>query len=204
MSKKFSVHEFLDGILTTKKLEEPAELAHQGWLTAKEEGLKDPNNPFQGYGPSRIKVGDLSVKEKADLGILLDANPSDDVYHPLYLPFEELDSETQGKNLVPLLVLCYGIGDFLLGNAATKDDLVNLLQGIISGKDFESVDMLMRLNHVSFQAGEVRVGSRPYGPNAREDFPLYSSLHPEVQKLDEYTLLPAVNWLLNEIKNGDN
>lgn len=193
--------DFLNSILTTEKLEGAAVASHdEGWLAAKKRDLADASNPFRGWGMKRIRVRDLDPCQRTELGIANDADYTADVFHPLFKPLAELDTDTRGKNVVPLAVLCYGLGDFLLSPDASMEDLAQLLDAIIDGTDKAAVNTLMRLNHACFQAQEIRVGARPFGDNARDDFPLFSSLKGDVAELDAWTLLPAAKWLRTQIK----
>jgi len=192
--------DFLNTILTTEKLEGAAVASHdEGWYAAKKRDLSDPNNPFKGWGEKRIRVRDLDSTTHSELGIPENADSGADVFHPFFKSLSELDTDTRGKNVVPLAVLCYGLGDFLLSPEASLEDLIRQLDAIIDGTDKAAVNTLMRLNHACFQAQEIRVGARPFGENARDDFPIFSSLKGDVAELDAWTLLPAAKWLRSQI-----
>ncbi|MBP9750678.1 MAG: hypothetical protein KBC95_02410, partial [Candidatus Peribacteraceae bacterium] len=87
---------------------------------------------------------------------------------------------------------------------STVNDLIQVLDGLLSGTDKQGILDLTMLNHIVFQCQEIRVGSRPYGANARTDFPLYDNLTKKVQALDSYTLLPAAAWLREFAKQHNN
>jgi hypothetical protein len=204
MSETQTAVNLLNKILTTAQVEGAAAVSHNGWLAPKQAAKENPNDPFQGWGPERVRVRELTPEQRQELGIAEGASPGADVYHPLFKPFEELDTDTQGKNVLPLAVLCYGLGDFLLQPGATVQDLATLLDGLLDRSNASAINLLMRLNHVAFQSAEIRVGSRGFGENARDDFPLFMSLHQEVAALDEYTLLPAAQWLREQIRKDYN
>ncbi len=196
-----NARDFLNRVLTTDMIEGAGADSHGGWYAAQKAKLDDPTNPFRGYGPKRLRVRDLSADSLTELGIALDANPGADVYHPLFRSWAELDADTKNKNVPPLAVLCYAIGDFkFFGNESLKE-LAQTLEGVISGEDTESIDILTKVNHLAFQCQELRVGSRGYGDNKRDDFPLFASLGKDVAALDEYTLMPAAKWLLAQVRS---
>lgn len=194
---------FIDSILTSSLVEGAAALSHGGWLASKEAALQDPNNPFQGRGENRVRVRDLSDAELADLGIQrTESNGGSDVYHHLFMPFEELNTDTKGKNVQPLAALCYALGDFILNGDATVKDLVEVLESIIDGSNQDAIDTIVRVNHACFQAAEIRIGARGFGDTARDDFPLYCSLSSDVAELDAWTTVPAAKWLLEQAQNS--
>lgn len=202
-TKQSLAQDFLNAVLTTEEVESAGKDSHEGWLKTKDPELRTEKNPsgiFLGLGAKRVRVRDLSPKERQDLNIPDDANGGSDVYHNLYRPWSELDSDTRNKNVPPMGVLCYGLGDFLLEDDATVADLGEALRRLLSGEDASGIKLLSKINHVAFQCGELRVGSRGYGPDARDDFPLFKSLKKKVQELDEYTLLPAAKCLLDKIR----
>jgi hypothetical protein len=192
---------FLNGILTTEKIEAAATFGHNdGWLANKKKALEDLNNPFRGYGESRIRVRDLSVERRVELGIADDADATADVFHFLFREFSDLDADNKNKNVPPLAILCYTLGDFLIKENTSLEELKEIVVSMVDGSNKEAIGLVSRINHVAFQSMELRVGSRPFGKNARTDFPLFSSLADNIAKLDEYTILPAAQWLVKQIE----
>jgi hypothetical protein len=198
-----SAREFLNGHVNSFLIEGVAELSHNNWRSIKAAAMEDPNNPYRGWGPNRIKVGQLSPEDRIALGIAPDANPADDVYHPFDLPFAELDDDTKGKNIVPMVALCNGLGDIVLDESATIADLEISLMSFIDGSD-DTINMLLsKIHHIAFVAGEIREGSRPYGATYRDDFPLFEMLDKPVQDLDRDVLVPVAEFLLSKFKPDD-
>jgi hypothetical protein len=198
-----SAREFLNGHVDSFLIEGAAELSHNNWRSIKTAAMEDPANPYRGWGPDRIKVGQLSVEDKKALGIAMDANPADDVFHPLDLPYDQLDEDTKGKNIVPMVALCNGLGDMVLDESATVADLEISLTSFVEGSDNTLNMFLSRIHHIAFVAGEIRKGSRPYGETYRDDFPLFEMLDKPVQDLDRDVLIPVAQFLLSKLKPDD-
>lgn len=201
MTKFTDARAFLNHVLTSELIEGAARASHEGWLTGKQ---KELSGAFRGYGPKRVRVRDLSAAQRADLRIPADADPALDVYNPAYVGWADLDQDVKNKNVPPLALLLYHLGQNVLPPGATVLDLQAVLQGLVDGTDKAGILQLTMLNHIVFQCQELRTGARPYGPNARTDFPLYDNLTKQVQALDGYTLLPAAAWLLGETKKYTN
>jgi hypothetical protein len=184
--------------LTSELLEGPARVTHELWLDGKRAALEDPANPFRGYGPLRIKVRDLPADERAALG---DADDGADIYHPLYQPYDELDSDGRSKNAVPMVVLCNAMGDIVLPANSELAALESALEQFIEGSNTQLVGLLARIQHLGFTASEVRVGARGYGEGARDDMGLHGFLSRSVQELDVDALKPVAEWMLTQLRN---
>jgi hypothetical protein len=194
-----TAQEFLDHYATVAELlEAPARIAHEAWRETKLAALKDPADPYRGYGPVRIKVRDLPEAERAALG---DVSPNADVYHHLDLPYDEVDQDTSNKNVVPMVVLCNALGDIVLPPNSELAMLERALEEFVSGANTQLTGLLARIHHLAFSASEVRVGARPYGKEARDDLRLHGFLSRPVQELDVTTLRPVAEWLLSQMHN---
>jgi hypothetical protein len=190
--------EVLNYLLTTQAIEEAARYAHDIWRAGKHMALEDPENPYRGYGPVRIKVRDLPEDERAALG---NVDPGLDVFHPLDVPFDELPGDGQNKNVLPLVFMCYSIGDVVSPPDADIAWLEATLAKFVEGDDQSLNEILGKLAHLGFMSSEVRVGARPFGDNARDDFPLYQSLSEPVQRLDIDAMRSSAEWMLEQLHN---
>jgi hypothetical protein len=197
-----SASEYLDYIVSSEHVEDVGAYIHELWREVKRTARDDPTNPYIGYGPTRVKVSHLDEETRRSLGIAEDAAPDADIYHPLDRPYEELEEDTRNKNAVPVIVLCNFLGDIVLDEQATLIDLENTIQALLDGNDPENFDLLKRIHHIAFLAGEARVSARGYGENERSDFHLYSALPEHVQELDGTTVLPVGEWIVKEFQKG--
>jgi hypothetical protein len=193
-----TAQELLDHYLSTELLEGAARAAHEAWRETKHAALEDLANPYRGYGPKRIKVRDLSAEERVALP---DADPSADVYHPLDVSYEQLDGDSRNKNVVPMVVLCNALGDLVLPPNSELATLETALEQFVAGTNDQLTGLLARIQHLGFSTSEVRVGARPYGIDARDDFRLHGFLSRPVQELDVVALQPVAEWLLTQLRN---
>jgi hypothetical protein len=200
--KALPAQDFLNAHIGSILLESAAAFSHESWRGIKTAARDDPTNTYLGWGPQRIKVRQLSDAEKVGLGIPIDADPAADVYHPLDLPFDQLDEDTKNKNTVPMLVLADAMAEIVLSSAASISELETKLIDFIERRSPELVLLLNKIHHIAFLAGEIRSGERPYGENARDDFRLFDKLDGATQELDYDTLLPVAEFLLRKI-HGD-
>jgi hypothetical protein len=196
--------EYLDYIVSSEHIEDVGAYVHELWRSTKRAAQNDPNNPYIGYGPTRVKVADLDQAARKSLGIAEDASLDADIYHPLDRSYEELDSDTRNKNAVPVIVLCNFLGDIILDGQATLIDLENEINGLLQGEDPEKFELLKKIHHIAFLAGEARMNSRGYGDQRRSDFGLFKLLPTPVQELDGTTILPVADWMMRELqKEGE-
>jgi hypothetical protein len=193
-----TAQELLDHYLNTPLLEGAAHAAHDAWRETKHTALLDSSNPYRGYGPKRIKVRDLTADERAALS---ETDPSADVYHPLDLPYAELDGDSRNKNVVPMVVLCNALGDIVLPPNSELVVLETALEQFVDGTNDQLTGLLARIQHLGFAASEVRVGARPYGEDARDDFRLHGFLSRPIQELDVVALRPVAEWLLSQLRD---
>jgi hypothetical protein len=193
------VGKYLNYLVTTHEIDAAAQYVHDQWRALKQQAKEDPANPYQGYGPVRVKVRELDVTTSIKLQIGPEAAGDADVYHPLDVPYQELEEDIRNKNTVPMMVLCNGLADFILGEENCIADLEDKLKDFINGTDTEITQFLSKLHHIAFLAGEIRHGSRPYGDAGRDDFGPFTQLSEEVQVLDRLTLLPVAQWILEDV-----
>jgi hypothetical protein len=142
-------------------------------------------------------VRDLPADEREALG---DADDGADIYHPLYQPYDELDSDGRSKNAVPMVVLCNAMGDIVLPANSELAALESALEQFIEGSNTQLVGLLARIQHLGFTASEVRVGARGYGEGARDDMGLHGFLSRSVQELDVDALKPVAEWMLTQLR----
>ncbi len=191
---------FLNGILASDKIEGAAADSHnKGWFASKQADETNPDNPFRGHGPTRVRVGDLSGDQRAEYDISDDVDGGKDVFHPLYMPFADLDADTVNKNASPLAAVCYAFGDTMIEDDTTVEQLGAVLETLINGSNTAGAKFVGDFTHCAFQCHEIRVGSRAYGDNARDDFPLRRSLSNDLAALDDYTTKPAAEWLRAQV-----
>jgi hypothetical protein len=211
-------------VLNTQ-IEGAAADAHDvGWKKAKDAALADPNDPFVGWAPTRIRVTEeLKAKSREEVSRLVgsevteekyralqNARLGQDVTHPLFKPYAEVVKDQPdgglrlaGQNALPLLVLTLYLSDMRRQDTRSKAGFDRVLRGLISGEDRKGVAELSRMMHIAFQGAQLVYGERGYENTvngakipARGDFKPFDDLHQDVQALDSYTLLPAAQWLL--------
>jgi hypothetical protein len=201
---------FLNEVLTSSRIEAAAVASHNGWKEGKQRDLENPAKPFLGAGPNgkRARVRDFTRQQLVELltregkpETTADANGGQDVYNPIFVEFQDLPTTTQGQNIAPMLATCYGLAE-VLGGDTTLEELKQLLESVIDGKDQNAVRTINKTNHTAFQSFQLALGARGYGDNKRDDFVIFDTLTTEVQALDGYTSLPAAKVLL-ELVNAE-
>jgi hypothetical protein len=219
-----TVHDVFLRVLNAQ-IEGAAADAHDvGWKKSKDEALANPNDPFVGWAPTRIRVTEeLKAKSREELSRLVGAPVSEakyralqnarlgqDVTHPLFKPYVDMLQDQPdggmrmaGQNALPLLVLTLYLSDIRRQETRSKSGFERVLRGLIDGTDRKGVAELSRMMHAAFQGAQLVYGERGYENAvkggripARGDFKPFDDLHKDVQELDGYTLMPAARWLL--------
>jgi hypothetical protein len=218
-----TVHDIFLRVLNTQ-IEGAAADAHDvGWKKSKDEALANPDDPFVGWAPTRIRVTEeLKTKTREELSRLVGTEVSEakyralktarlgqDVTHPLFKPYADMLKDQadggmrlSGQNALPLLVLTLYLSDMRRQETRTKAGFQRVLDGLIDGTDRKGVAELSRIMHVAFQGAQLVYGERGVENTvkgvkipARGDFKPFDALHQDVQELDSYTLMPAARWL---------
>jgi hypothetical protein len=192
----------------TSRIDEPASAGHAIWLTMKEGELNDENHPFRGLAPAgspwagkRVRVRDLSRSEAKKLKVKYDPNDSRDVFHNLFMSYDELDSaRIKGKNVLP----AWGILNAFaihFGSMLSIAQLKVALEGVLNpatDSDFQLLTRIGWVQHIAWGSGELVYGERfPHNP----DLVPFQELTGRVAAIDEFSALPVIKWILSYIKD---
>lgn len=193
-----SARDIIDYFIRSKHLLAPAAEGHASWRQGKNAALQDPNNPYRGYGPERLKVGNLTAAQRRELEIADNADLAADVYHPLDVPFMQLSPDMHNKNIVPMAAACLAVADFLMDDAATIEDMDTVMKTIADGADPIRQRTLNMVAHVAWTASDLSFGGRPWA-TAQENYHPYSSLSPDVQDLDTQAMHTPITYMRHTI-----
>lgn len=162
-----------------ENLQIPSRMPHEIWYNGQKRKLDDPHSAFKGFYPvgqtievdyagagmkpyeftgkekNAVYVRDLSKKALFELGIPTDANPSDKVFNPNFVAYDDLPHETKVSNEATTMSLAKSFSSFLCGTKSilyTEEDVASMLQVAI--RKVNSIEMMHILhgNHVAWCA----------------------------------------------------
>jgi hypothetical protein len=207
-----SASEFLNEVLSSSAIYRAAAVSHDTWYKSKQLNLLNLSHPFLGAGPAGKKtprpdsqptrVRDFRPQALTELlaregKLYVDiTDGSREVFHPLFVEFDKLPTETQAAMTIPMLALCKALGDFILPHDATLLDLETVLVKTIHGQTPANVAFIKKLTNACLSTGWLMSGEA----NAHPSFLLCSSLNSLDNKLEPPTSLEAAQMLLNMVR----
>ncbi|MCU0666969.1 MAG: hypothetical protein MUF05_07745, partial [Candidatus Omnitrophica bacterium] len=193
------VSQLLARCLTTDIEAAAADAHNNGWKLSKDADLRNPENPFIGWGKKRVRVNAeiKAVTNKEEMIAILakqagvseetiakqlteekfaaikNAKEGKDIVHPLYKFFHELKDQPLviAKNALPLMVLTLYMTDFRGNETKTKEGLEKVLANLMNGSDQKGIQDLRKFQHLAFQALVLGQGERGYENEVPETEP---------------------------------
>jgi hypothetical protein len=122
------------------------------------------------------------------------------VYHPLHMPFIDLAPAAKNRNIVPMSAACLALGDFLVDDTTTSEQLTRVIVDIAKDTDPRARKMLNMITHVAWTASDITDGGRPWSEGAEANYHLYNRLSSEVQDLDTQATEAPVSYMRDKFE----